>query len=210
MTAAEAQYLTDAGLLILSIYETTADRAKGGAVNGKADGAAALQLARDIDMPEHGYIYFAVDYDAPVSEMETVAAYLQAAREQVKPYKIGVYGGYRVIEAMAQRGACDGYWQACAWAYGNGRSQYAGVHQTSTPQTVAGISVDLDEAYGFKGLWNYNTTQEAIALADELELSSPDYWGKVFLGRTALKPEYLKALMLKAAGYGVEKLFDNI
>jgi hypothetical protein len=75
---------------------------------------------------------------------------------------------------------------------------------------VAGISADLDEAYSYLGLWNYNTTAESIALSDKLELTSPDYWGRVFQGKTALKPEYLKALLQKAAGYGVNKLFENV
>lgn len=207
MTAEEAQILTDTGQLIMSIYETTADRAKGGALNGKLDGADALRLAKALRMPEHGYIYFAVDYDAPLSDLPAVAAYLQAVREAVKPYKIGVYGGYRVIEYAGERGLCSGYWQAYAWSGGK-KSKYANAHQISAPQTVGGISVDLNEIYSYKGLWNYNTTAEAIALSDKLELNSPDYWGRVMQGKTALTKDNLKALMHRAAEYSINNLFE--
>ena len=73
---------------------------------------------------------------------------------------------------------------------------------------MVGINVDLYEAYSYLGLWNYNTTAESIALSDKLELNSPDYWGKVFQGKAALKPEFLKALMQKAAGYGISKILE--
>lgn len=207
MTADEAQILSDTGRLILSIYETTADRAKGGALNGKQDGADALRLAKALKMPEHGYIYFAVDYDAPLSDMPTIASYLQAVREAAQPYKIGVYGGYRVLEYAGERGLCDGYWQAYAWSYGK-VSKYATARQISAPQTVAGISADLNEIYSYQGLWNYNTTAESIALSDKLQLNSPDYWGRVMQGKAALSPGNLKALMQKAAEYSINRLFE--
>jgi hypothetical protein len=207
MTAEEAQILSDTGRLILSVYETTTDRAKGGAVNGKADGIDALKLARALKMPEHGYIYFAVDYDAPLSDMPTIASYLQAAREAAQPYKIGVYGGYRVIEYAGERSLCAGYWQAYAWSYGK-ISIYATIRQISAPQTVAGISADLNEIYSYQGLWNYNTTAESIALSDKLQLNSPDYWGRVMQGKAALSPGNLKALMQKAAEYSINRLFE--
>lgn len=207
MTSGEAQALSSAGLLILSIYETSADRAKGGQANGKADGIDALKLARALKMPEHGYIYFAVDYDAPLADLPIVAAYLQAACEAVQPYKIGVYGGYRVIEYAGERGLCSGYWQAYAWSYGK-VSKYNTVRQTSAPQTIVGISADLDEALCYAGLWNYNTTAESIALSDKLELNSPDYWGRVMQGKAALTKDNLKALMQKVSEYSINQLFE--
>jgi hypothetical protein len=209
MTRDEVQVLTDAGLLILSVYETTADRAAGGAANGKTDGADALKLARQLGMPEHGCIYFAVDYEPSTAALPTVIEYIAAAAEQIKPYKAGVYGPYKVIEYLASGGLCAGYWQAYAWSGGK-TSVYNTVHQLSPPQTVAGISADLDEAYTYRGLWNYNTTAEAVALADELELSSPDYWGRVMQGKAALKSEYLEQLIVKAATRGINGIFDKI
>jgi hypothetical protein len=152
--------------MILCVYETTANRPAGGAADGAADGAKALACAREIGMPTSGCIYFAADYDAGEGDMDDIEAYLRAAKEQVGEYKVGIYGGSRVIETMAARGACDGFWQAYAWAYGT-ISKYNNVHQCSAPQTVAGISVDLDEAFSDDGLWNYDTEE-----VDEVEIGT--------------------------------------
>ncbi|SHH55330.1 S-layer homology domain-containing protein [Sporobacter termitidis DSM 10068] len=157
LSAEEAKILTDAGFKLLSVFETTADRAKGGAASGAEDGALALQAAKKINMPTSGIIFFAVDFDALQKDMNTVEAYLRAAAQQTEGYKIGVYGGYAVVEAMAARGACSGFWQTYSWSGGK-ISEHATVYQYLNGQTAAGISVDLDEAYSEAGLWNYSDT----------------------------------------------------
>jgi hypothetical protein len=159
LTKSEAQILTDAGLQILCVYETTANRTAGGAPYGKSDGAKALACAQEIGMPASGCIYFAADYDAGSKDYNAIEAYLRAAKEQVGKYKVGIYGGFRVIEEMAAREACVGFWQAYAWSYGN-ISKHNIVHQRSAVQTVAGISVDLDESFSDDGFWNYNTMED--------------------------------------------------
>ena len=92
LTKTEAEAITEAGLRLLTVWETTVERVKGGAAAGAADGALALKCAREIGMPESGIIYFAVDYDAQADEMPTIEAYLRAARENTEEYEIGVYG----------------------------------------------------------------------------------------------------------------------
>ena len=159
LTKSEAQILTDAGLLILCVYETTANRPAGGTAYGAADGAKAFVCAREIGMPTSGCIYFAADYDAGGDDFDAIEAYLRAAREQVGEYKVGIYGGSRVIEEMAARGVCEGFWQAYAWAYGI-ISKHNTVHQCSATQTVAGIPVDRDESFSDDGFWNFNTEGE--------------------------------------------------
>lgn len=164
LTADEARVLTDAGILILSVFETSAGRAKGGAANGQADGAAAFAAVQEVGMPESGVIYFAIDYEAQAGDMDAVAAYLTAAKSQLGPYGIGVYGSYDVVEAMAARGLCAGYWQTYAWSGGR-LSKHANVYQYRNDQQAAGIGVDFDEAYGTAGLWNLkeeNETDEYI------------------------------------------------
>lgn len=157
----EAQILTDEGFKILSIFETTADRAKGGASNGTADGAMALECARNIGMPTSGYIYFAVDFNAAPSDMGTIEAYLKAASAQTGEYKIGVYGSYDVVETIAARDACDGFWQTYAWS-NKKRSEHAVVYQYLNDQFVADINVDLNEAVSFEGFWDYNNTESDL------------------------------------------------
>ncbi|MEA4894558.1 MAG: DUF1906 domain-containing protein, partial [Oscillospiraceae bacterium] len=109
LTAQEARNICDAGLKILCVYETTADRVKGGAEAGAYDGRTARALAEAMGIPTTAYIYFAVDYEAQSSDMATIEAYLRAARAQTGAYEIGVYGSYSVIETMAVRGVCKGF-----------------------------------------------------------------------------------------------------
>jgi hypothetical protein len=154
LTGAEVQYLTDAGLLVMCVFETTADRAKGGAKNGAADGAKAFSCAREIFMPESGCIYFAVDFGAANWDMDNIEAYLRAAGEQIGAHPLGVYGSYYVIEEMHRRGVCDRYWQCVGWSGGQ-VSEHLDVYQYAWGKKAAGISVDFNEAKTLGGMWNY-------------------------------------------------------
>jgi hypothetical protein len=154
LTGTEVQNLTDAGLLVLCVYETTADRAKGGARNGAADGERAFACARELGMPESGCIHFAVDFGAEQKDMDSIEAYLRAAKEKIGGHPIGVYGSYCVIEEMHRRNACDMYWQCVGWSGGKISPHYT-VYQYDWGKTAAGISVDLNEAKTAAGMWNY-------------------------------------------------------
>ena len=161
LTKAEAEAITSAGLRLLTVWETTADRARGGASAGAADGASALRCAREIGMPAGGVIYFAVDFDARQGDMDAIEAYLRAARENTEEYEIGVYGSYRVVETMAQRKACAAFWQCLAWSYGQ-KSVFLNVYQGWFGQTVAGVGVDIDECPDMDraGIWTYKEDED--------------------------------------------------
>lgn len=161
LTRAEAETVTEAGLRLLTVWETTADRTRGGAAAGAVDGAGALKCAREIGMPAGGIIYFAVDYDAQPGDMDAIEAYLRAARKNTEEYEIGVYGPYSVIETMAQRKACTGFWQCVAWSYGR-KSGYLNVYQTWFDQKAAGVSVDINECPDMNraGIWSYKEDED--------------------------------------------------
>jgi hypothetical protein len=154
LTRTEVQGLTDAGLLVMCVFETTADRARGGAKNGTMDGAKAYACAREIGMPESGCIYFAVDFEALAGDMDSIEAYLRAAREQIGKQPLGVYGSFYVIEEMHRRGVCDRYWQCVGWSYGK-VSEHLDVYQYAFNKRAAGILVDFNEAKTLGGMWNY-------------------------------------------------------
>jgi len=169
LTTAEMHAISDAGLLQLSVFESGADRCKGGAAAGAADGRTAYLLAQNYGIPETAILYFAVDFDAQTVDLDAIEAYLRAARAQTGNYEVGVYGSYRVIEAMAQRGACRGFWQCYAWSYKQ-TSTHRTAYQYRNGQTVAGISVDLDEAYDGAGLWSYVQAATVAESEDELAM----------------------------------------
>ena len=159
---AEAEIICGAGLRLLTVWETSANRPLSGAEGGAYDGAAAKVCARDISMPERGIIYFAVDFEPTAAEMETVAAYIIAAAKAAAPYRIGVYGPYAVIEAARSWGVCAGYWQCVAWSYGllsEARTVYQRVWQGGVEAVAAanqiGVPVDINECADMDaaGIW---------------------------------------------------------
>lgn len=164
LTKAEAEAITGAGLRLLTVWETTADRVKGGMSAGHEDGVRAYQCAKEIGMPTNGVIYFAVDYEAQAFEMRTIADYLNAAKAQIGEYGIGVYGSYSVIEAIASQYICDAYWQCLAWSYGK-KSSHLNVYQGVFGQTVAGVPVDINECPDMDaaGIWTYPATDKGGA-----------------------------------------------
>lgn len=175
LTKAEAQRISDTGMGILSVWELGEDRAAKGSLAGQSDGFRAAKLARDLDIPEWGCIYFAVDYDAQPADFDKIEAYLKAAASAVRPWKCGVYGSYRVIEAMAARRACDCFWQCMAWSYGQ-KSTKRHVYQYAAQKSVAGVGVDINECADLTaaGIWDYRedvlrnmTKAELSALIDE-------------------------------------------
>ncbi len=158
MSSAEAHIISDAGLNILTVYETTADRPRGGTSTGNADGAAAYKQAQALEMPTTGIIYFTADFEAKPTDMNNIESYLRAARTQTGPYEVGIYGDYSVVEEMFKRNACKGFWQTYAWS--NGQAPvHATVYQYKNDQMAAGISVDFDEAYSDVGMWSYRINQ---------------------------------------------------
>lgn len=217
LTKPEAEAITAAGLRLLTVWETTADRAKGGAAAGAADGAQALRCARDIGMPASGIIYFAVDFGAQSADMDAIEAYLRAAREQTAEYDTGVYGSYSVVEEMAKRKACSCFWQCVGWSNGK-KSPALNVYQSMWSHPLCGISVDDNECADMDaaGIWTYeeeNMTGEQIynKLNEYLrEQPAPD-WAKeeleqaVAMGITdgtrpmELVPRYQAAVMAKRA-----------
>ena len=161
LTRAEARIISDAGLQILTVYETTADRAKGGKVYGTIDGASARECADAIGLPKDAVIYFAVDYQT--KEYDVVEQYLRGVKQFLGPYKMGVYGSYYVVEAMRSRGVTNYLWQCVAWSYRMVSPHYS-VYQHTAGASVAGVAVDINDCPDMDraGLWAYGEDEEEM------------------------------------------------
>ena len=161
LTVDEAMHIHDAGLAILLVWETTADRAKSGADGGAQDGEIAANKAAALGVPAGTVIYYAVDHDAGGGDYDAIEAYLTAAKAASAPYAVGVYGSYRVVEEMHKRGACTAFWQCCAWSYGQlsahadaYQSEWSGTANSKAVAAQVGFDVDLDEANNLDAFWN--------------------------------------------------------
>lgn len=173
LTAVEAKTIHDAGLSILCIYETSAERAKKGASAGKADGESAKKRAQELGIPKGTVIYFAVDYNAPKSDYDAIKAYFKAAKDAAAPYLTGVYGSQNVCSALAFEGLA-GYYQCYAWS--NGVSSIADVFQSEwqqgetalSMQKKLGFAVDIDLAYNLGTMWRKTKPQSPVEWMEQL------------------------------------------
>jgi hypothetical protein len=152
----EVEVISDAGLQIISVFETTANRPLSGREGGLEDGALAYRLAIDRKQLLGSTVYFAVDFDAIASQFNVIAEYLAAASEMLPGYNAGVYGSYTVVEEMGSRGVCSHFWQTYAWSRGK-KSELRNVYQYENDIIAHGIGIDLNESYGNEGWWNTNS-----------------------------------------------------
>lgn len=164
LTKGEADVISNAGLNIISVFESSASRAAGGAAAGKADGITALSEAKIVGQPEGSAIYFAVDYDAKANDHKVIEEYLKAAAKELPGYHVGVYGSYSVCLTMFNLGIKH-LWQTYAWS-GAKFTNHANIYQYKNGQTVAGVTVDLNNSFGGEGWWSTRVKAEKTSCED--------------------------------------------
>ena len=141
MTKAEMQGILGSGMMLGFCWETTASRAKSGTTAGMADGESARKLALDMGIPSNAVIYFAVDYDAPKNDYNAISAYMVAAQMAVRPYRMGIYGKYDIVEHFHTLGVGDAFWQCVAWSGGKW-SEHATIQQREWNVSTGVVTVD--------------------------------------------------------------------
>jgi hypothetical protein len=126
LSAGEAQRLSSLGVKIVAVWEWHShDPAYFSYSSGYSDATSAYTQAKAISQPPGSAIYFAVDYNAPGSDIagpiqqyfQGVAAGLAAAGGRSE-YKVGVYGSGAVCDAMKRAGLAQYTWLtgSTAWA----------------------------------------------------------------------------------------------
>ena len=127
LTAAEAQRLSSLGVKIVAVWEWHSHNpAYFSYTSGYSDAISAYTQAKVVGQPAGSAIYFAVDYNAPSSDISGaidqyfrgVAAGLAATGNGRSEYKVGVYGSGAVCEAMRRAGLAQYTWltNSTSWA----------------------------------------------------------------------------------------------
>jgi hypothetical protein len=145
LTAAEAIKLSDAGIWIVVVWETTANRALAGRTAGVADAMDAQVQAQACGMPAGRPIYFAVDWDASKSQQAKIDAYLDGAASVLGKARVGIYGGYGPVQRAMDGGHAAWGWQTYAWSGGRWHGD-AQLQQYSNNHTLGGVGCDYDRA----------------------------------------------------------------
>lgn len=125
ISPSERDRLFSAGLNLGLVWETTANMTLRGSAGGVTDGQEANRLADSLGYPKDRPIFYAVDFDAVGSQVETIREYMEAAATTGRP--VGVYGKYDIVEYFGKRGY-KWLWQCAAWSgfgSGSGGSAYS-------------------------------------------------------------------------------------
>jgi hypothetical protein len=157
---AEARQLTSAGIWIVVVWESTAQRALSGHAAGVADAEAAVQQAAACGMPDGRPIYFAVDFDASSGQQAAINSYLDGTAGVVGRDRVGLYAGYYVVKRAFDAEKITWAWQTYAWSGGHwdGRAQ---LQQYSNDHKINGVGLDYDRAVKDDyGQWRVGTLPE--------------------------------------------------
>lgn len=143
LTHAEARALSAAGIDVVVVWETTANRAQAGKQAGLTDAREAERQALACGMPASKPIYFAVDFDGTATQ---VAEYFRGVNSVLGVKRTGVYGGVRVVRGLMDAHLVHYAWQTYAWSGGEVEKR-AHLYQYSNGHRLAGVSCDLDRAW---------------------------------------------------------------
>lgn len=137
------------GLAVVLVWESDSDRALAGYGAGVEDAYQANDQAWRLGAPDSAPIYFAVDFDASSNHMPAINDYLRGVASVIGQSRVGVYGGYNVIESAFDNGTATFGWQALAWSYGRIESR-AHIYQDGrfVFDGKAGIDIALQDYIG--------------------------------------------------------------
>jgi Domain of unknown function (DUF1906) len=137
LTPDEVADLRSHGLSIAMVWEGGSSRALAGTPAGIGDAAEANRQANVLGAPPDAAIYYAVDFDADPS---AIAAYFQGVTI-TRRRPVGVYGSWKVVEAILASGLAILGWQTSAWSAGR-RSAQAALFQRPGASNVPGTDIN--------------------------------------------------------------------
>lgn len=157
VSVAQTDHISAMGGWNVSVYETDpVNYAYFSSARGTEDAKEALVFARGLKQPVGSPVYFAVDYDASMAEIEgEITQYFNAVRVQLLPhlYKVGVYGSGAVLDHLTSSGLVEFGWLSMSGGWlGSNTDKDWNIHQIGGG-TVCGINVDYCVSQGNGGGW---------------------------------------------------------
>lgn len=152
ITPAERAKLHQNGVSIALNWEYDTDDAQGGAANGTKMAAEAVRQAKALGYPKGCTLYFSVDQDTTASG--AVHDFLSAAKQTVNAagFRMGAYGGFRLISTAFDQHLIDDGWQTFAWSAGKWDPR-AAMRQVKNGVSVLGADTDQNEQIGPIQIW---------------------------------------------------------
>lgn len=144
ITAGEVQQYQQAGLSIVTVFETSTGRALQGRAAGIQDANQAITERNSVGLPNVAPIYWAVDMD---TDYNSVKAYADGWATVIPKGMSGPYGGFKVVQGARQDGWAYG-WQTTAWSGGQW-SSLATIKQFGGTVLNGGADIDYAEVPDF-------------------------------------------------------------
>lgn len=144
--AAEYQRMVAGNIDVFLYWQTTTNWTLGGwdaGVNGAKNAQFNINAA---GMPAETPVYFAVDFDAAQYQMAAIDECLEGAASVLGAERVGVYGGWAVIDHCVKAGTAKWFCQTLAWMYGRGWHPAAHLHQYGFNAWIDGTNCDLVRA----------------------------------------------------------------
>lgn len=156
--ASEVAALRSRGFAIGLNWEYAAGDMKYGAAYGKIQGSEAVRQAKTLGYPMGCCIYYSADFDATLTDLVNIDAYLGAVRnEHAGYYRIGVYGGFDVVKHCLDNAVAHIGWQTYAWSGGRW-DERAAIRQVQNGVSIGGGDCDINSLTGNACLWTPNLT----------------------------------------------------
>ena len=116
LTLEEIKHIQNAGLRVFPIYQDGGKRIEyfENLKQGELDGDKAIKASKKIGVPKGTTIYFAVDFDCSISQMNKyIVPYFQKVKavftgsKNTKNYKIGIYGPRLICTTISNKGLAE-------------------------------------------------------------------------------------------------------
>lgn len=153
ITIEEAAAIRHQGLDLVLVWEDTAQNALKGKAQGVEDAKYAVTQANAIGWPHNLPIYFAVDFDATPEQQGAINQYFQGVCDVIGLDRTGVYGGFYVVERVANAHLAHWFWQTLAWSGGQ-VFKNAHIYQDGATDFAGGADVDKALQDNF-GQWGF-------------------------------------------------------
>jgi len=188
---AEAANLLHAGLSVVLVWETTADRVLSGRNGGVADAREADRQARGLGMAGIP-LYFACDIDSTPGQQGAINGYCSGAASVIGHNRTGLYGGYWPVSRAFSAGVIRYGWQTYAWSGGN-LDRRAQLYQYRNGVRLGPAEVDLDKSMATDyGQWPrpHVSAPAPAKAAASLPAGVHQFDGKTTMGAVARSRNY--------------------
>lgn len=167
-TANELQDFSRNGIGMALVFENNDTWWRRGYTGGQADARTARDHANSIGFPMGCPIYYAIDHQVTtLADLSLAVQYIQGAASVDGVTRVGVYGQYSVVRAVAQVGAAKYLWQCRAWS-GSPIQYWPGRHlfQNVGTVNVGGVGCDINDVNAPD--WGQHNLEDTVDWSDPL------------------------------------------